>query len=128
MTNLLSLKFWFNFNYVPFQPLTWKILLIFVGLLIIGTIILAFFRKRPSAFKLTLIKLFNFSLTNALIGALLLFFNYEMALFFSARVFWLFWFVGMFIWLIFIFKEFRKIPARKKEIAAEKAFNKYLPK
>ncbi|OGF24220.1 hypothetical protein A3H66_02200 [Candidatus Falkowbacteria bacterium RIFCSPLOWO2_02_FULL_45_21] len=71
--------------------------------------------------------LYYFFLTNAIIGLILLFFNYEMVPFLSARFWFLFWGAGMIVWLFFIYKIIIKIPHKKEQLEKEKEFKKYIP-
>jgi len=66
-------------------------------------------------------------LTNAVVGLILAFFNYEMVPFLSARFWFLLWGAGLVVWLIFIGKIITKIPQKRAQLEKEKEFKKYLP-
>jgi len=103
---------------------------LFMGLIIllaILAIIMATIKKRGGIYRGFLKRLYGFFLSNALIGLILLFFNYELVPFFSAR-FWLgFWILEMIVWLIFILKNLKSIPQKKRQSDKEKELKKYLP-
>ena len=127
MKNLLTWKFWFNLRPEPMQNLPKYIIAGIIILLILLAVTTAFKKKRKGAYQKTLIKLYNFSATNAFLGLLIIFFNYETAPFFSSRFWFGLWVLGMIIWLIFIIKAAKKIPARIQELKKEAQFKKYLP-
>ncbi len=71
--------------------------------------------------------LYYFSFSNAFVGVVFLFFNYEQVPFLSARFWFLGWGMLMAVWLAFIFKLLVGIPAEKKRLAAAKEYRKYIP-
>ncbi|MFA5023904.1 MAG: hypothetical protein WC523_03030 [Patescibacteria group bacterium] len=127
MTNLLTLSYWFNLRPETLIPAGQKCFLGFIILLGVLALLIALFKKKGGIYRGFLKRLYGFSLSNALIGLILLFINYEMVPFFSAR-FWLaLWIIIMLIWLIYILKNLKTIPAQKKNREAEKELKKYLP-
>lgn len=127
--NLLSLSYWFNLRPRLFTPLTLKVILAFILLLLIFTLTVAVVKKKwlKSLYSGFWNNLYYFFLTNFIVGMLLTFFNYEMVPFLSARFWFLFWGAGIIIWLIFIYKIIVKIPQKKMLLEKEKEFKKYLP-
>ncbi|MDD5291274.1 MAG: hypothetical protein PHZ04_04155 [Patescibacteria group bacterium] len=128
MANLLSLKFWFNLRPDALLPVYQKTFIIFVLVLIIFFLFHRFFiAKRGGLYAFFWRQLSSFSLANAFIGLILLFFNYEFIPFLSARFWLLLWAVFMLVWLIFIAKSLLKIPEKKKKFEEEKEYKKYIP-
>ena len=127
MTNLLTWRFWFTLRPETLTPFAQKW---FFGLLIIFAllaIMLALVKRKSSVYRGFFKRFYDFCIWNAIIGLILLFFNYEMVPFFAAR-FWLaLWFIIMIVWLIFILKKLKKIPLQKKQKAQEQELKKYLP-
>lgn len=127
MNNLLTLKFWFNLRPTQLMPFAKYALIALIAILILLAIITAIKKTKGSIYKKTLRRLYNFGSVNAIIGLLLLFFDYEQAPFFSSR-FWLgLWFIGMVIWIAYILKGLKSIPLRKEELEKQAQFKKYLP-
>lgn len=124
---LLSPKFWFNWRPSEMGPGTFKIFVGFLLVLVITMVLFAILKKQKSVYGVIWRKLNLFSLSNLLIGAVLMFFSYELLPVLSARIWLLVWAIGMIAWLVFISRNMIKIPklrARKKE---EAEFNKYIP-
>lgn len=127
MTNLLTWRFWFTLRPETLSPLAQKC---FVGLLIVFAIlaiITALIKRKGGVYRGFFKRIYNFCLSNAIIGLVILFFNYELVPFFSAR-FWLaLWAIVMTVWLIFIIKKLKTIPRQKKQQEHEQELKKYLP-
>lgn len=127
MTNLLTWRFWFALRPESLTPLSQKV---FVALLI-AFVVIAFFmllaKKKSSLYRGFFKRLYTFFLSNAIIGGILFFLNYEMVPFFAAR-FWLgIWGLTMLVWLALILKKLRVIPIQKKKQEQDKELKKYLP-
>jgi hypothetical protein len=129
MGNFLSLNFWFNLRPEAFTPGSFKIILGIILLLIFLSVVSGIGKKRwsKSLYFSFWNSLYYFFLTNAIIGLLLTFFNYEMVPFLSARFWFLLWVIGMIIWLIFVSRIIIKIPQKKALLEKEKEFKKYIP-
>lgn len=127
MTNLLTLHYWFNLRPEPLASLGIKALIGLIILSLAASVLLFFVKQKKTLFRSFWIKLYNLFVTNIIICLFLLFFNFENAIFFSARFWFLLWFIIVIIWLINIFKSFRKIPSQKKQIKQEQEYRKYLP-
>jgi hypothetical protein len=127
MTNLLTLNYWFDLQPEALLPFAQKSLMWLVILLAAAALVIALIKNRSGVYRGFFKRLYSFCLTNALIGLLLIFFNYETVPFFSAR-FWLgLWALIMLIWLIVIFKKLKTIPVIIKQKEQEQALKKYLP-
>ncbi len=104
MGNLLSFRFWFNASFLPLLPL-WNV--IFMATLILfasaGVVFLVLKIKAKSKRKLWS-EIFDFTLANTVIGLILLFVYFEEVRFFSARVWFLLWFVEILAWAYKVFK------------------------
>jgi len=127
MNNLLTLKYWFTLRPETLNPLASKIFIAALLALIVLSVLFLWLKTRKGLYRHLFRKLYNFSLSNALIGLLLLFFNYENAIFFSARFWLLLWLIIMIIWLLSILKDLKKIPSLKQKNSAEEIYKKYLP-
>lgn len=123
------MNFWFNLRPGTFTVFSLKIILSLILLLIILAFVSGLGKKRwiKSLFAGLWHSLYYFFLTNAIIGLILIFFNYEMVPFLSARFWFLLWGISIVIWLFFIYKIIIKIPQKKARLEKEKEFKKYLP-
>ena len=127
MKKFLHFTYWFNYYALPFGRTSW---LIFAGLIIclfIAALIFNRLKQRSHLLTGMWTKLFDWSITNGLIGLFLFFFNYEQAHFFADRFWLLAWLLVMFVWLIMILSHLKRLPKIKKEIAAQELYRKYLP-
>jgi len=128
MGNLLSLKFWFNLRPGALLPIYQKTFIIFVLALVIFFLFCRLLTGRKKGLYISLWRrLQSFSLANAFIGLILLFFNYELVPFLSARFWLLLWAALMLVWLVFIAKSLLAIPEKKKKLEEEKEYRKYIP-
>jgi hypothetical protein len=125
--SLLSLSFWFNLRPGSMAQLYSYSLMGLIVLLFVLAIIFFVSKRKKSLYKKMLSNLYDFSVSNAFIGLLLLFFNYEIVPFFSARFWFLLWLIVSILWLYYILKELKKIPARKKQLETTDEIKKYLP-
>jgi len=129
MGNFLTLNFWFDLRPEVFTGFSLKIVLGFILLLIVLAVVTGIGKKRwvKSLYSGLWNSLYYFFLTNAVIGLVLTFFNYEMVPFLSARFWFLLWGVSLAVWLFFIYRTIIKIPQKKARLEKEKEFNKYIP-
>lgn len=128
MKNFLTLKFWFNLRPDQLLPVFQKTFVGFILFFVIFSLICRFFGfKKRGIYAPIWRRLYSFSLTNVFVGLFLLFFNYEMIPFLSARFWFLLWAVIMVIWLVFVAKNLLKIPEKKKKIEEENKYQKYIP-
>jgi hypothetical protein len=127
MKNLLTWKYWFTVNPEPFTALAFKVLIAFIILLLIAAAISAILKRRSGLYRGALKRIYNLSATNFVIGLIILFFNYENVPFLSSRMWLGFWLLEIIIWKLFIIKNLKEIPKKKKELEAAKELKKYLP-
>ncbi|OIO06948.1 hypothetical protein CO115_02070 [Candidatus Falkowbacteria bacterium CG_4_9_14_3_um_filter_36_9] len=129
MSNLLSLKFWFNLRPVSLLPIYKNTLIVFVILIFIAYLLVLIINKRnkKNLYSRFWKNLNAFCLANAIISLILLFFNHERISFFSARFWFLVWGIEMIIWLVFIIKKLKEIPKLREQLVKEKEYNKYIP-
>lgn len=132
MKNLLSIHFWFNVRPPQLTPLS-QYLLIGLVILFLGSAIFFFFKKRKKGTKKNFYleiwrNLYTFCLTNAILGSLFLFFNYQMIPFFSSRFWYVVWFLVMVTWIFFIIKKLKTVPEKIKQAEQQEKYKKYLPK
>lgn len=127
MTNFLTLNYWFNLRPEPLMPFAQKGYIALIILLAVVALSIAIFNKKTGIYRGFFKRLYNLALSNAVIGLILLFFNYETVPFLSARFWILFWIVIMFIWLICILKNLKNIPEQRRRQEEEKELKKYLP-
>lgn len=131
LDKILSWNFWFNLRPGRLIAFYQYGLLTVTGLLfIVATIsyIKKQNRKRKSNTNLPFWRrLYYFGLTNACLGVMFIFLNYEMIPFFSSRFWYPIWAAVMIVWLYFTLKLLKTVPARIKEKEREKNYKKYLP-
>lgn len=127
MKNLLTLNYWFTTRPESLIVSAQNFFNAYVAFLLLAAIAIFIFKRRPGIYKGIWQRLYLFSVTNAIIGFILLFLNYEAVPFFSARFWLLLWGLSSLVWLLFVIKQLRKIPGLKKKIDAEQEFKKYLP-
>ena len=127
MQNLLTWRFWFNLRPEPLLPIFFNLFLGFLILLLLISIITGIKKNQKSLYKIFWKKFYNFSVSILVIGSLLLFFNYERAIFLSSRFWLLIWLIIMLLWLIPIIKQLKLIPEKQKKLLEEQEFKKYLP-
>ena len=127
MKNLLTLNYWFDLRPETLIPYAQKAFIGLIALFIILAIFVIIIKKRGGIYRGFLKRLYSFFWSNAIIGLVLFFFNYEMVPFFSAR-FWLgLWLIMMAIWIFFILKKLKTIPQQKRQLEQEKKLKKYIP-
>lgn len=126
MENLLTINYWLNLRPDLFTALAWKLFIGLIILLAVLAILITIIKKR-GVYRGVFKRLYGFCLGNTVIGLVLLFVNYEMVPFFSARFWLIIWVAVMIAWLIFIIKACLAIPRQKKELEKVKELNKYLP-
>ncbi len=127
MTNLLTLSYWFNLRPESLIPIANKLFIVFIILLIFSAVCSLLVKRKVKLYRRFFQRIYNFSLTNIILGLILFFFNYESLPFFSARLWLGLWAIEIIVWLLFIVKALKTIPKKKKKMEEEKEFNKYLP-
>jgi amino acid transporter len=109
-------------------PIYQKALVIFIVVLVVAAVIFSFIRKkRKGLYSKVWRVLRGFSLSNAIVGLIILFFNYEMVPLLSARFWFVLWGIEMIVWLFFILRMAREIPKKKEQLEKEREFKKYIP-
>ena len=128
MGNLLKLNFWFNMTPGNLTQGALRLIIIFLAVLLIGVVIFKILKNRKrNLYNKIWNKLYFFSLSNLIIGLVLLFFSYELLPFLSMRFWFLLLGLSMIVWLVFIFKVLNEIPKVKAKMAKEDEYRKYLP-
>ncbi len=129
MSSLLSFQFWLNLKPPIMLPIFQKTFFASLAVLAAVAAILYFIKKRneKNLYNNFWSSLYNFCLTNFIIGIIIYFFNFESAPFLSARFWFLIWGAEMVVWLFFIIRLFLKIPERKERLEKDKEFKKYIP-
>ncbi len=129
MGNFLTWNFWLSARPGAFTGFSLKLVLGFIFLLIILLIISGVIKKRwsNSLYSSFWNSVYTFFLTNAIIGLFLVFFNYEMVPFLSARFWFLLWAISILVWVFFICRIIIKIPEKRARLEKEKEFKKYIP-
>ena len=128
MNNILTVNFWFNMQPPAMLPLFnylfIALLFIFLALAIFAII----FKTKKKAYKTFWKMFYEFAATNLLIGSIFYFFNYQRAVFLSARFWFIIWFILILVWLFFIIIHYKKIPKKIEKLKVENEYKKYLPK
>ena len=127
MNNLLTFKFWIASRPPKLLPLYQNILYAITAIFIIASFMFARLKKKKSVYQKIYAKLFDFSVANSIISLFILFFNLETIPFFSTRLWFILWLIEIVVWLVFIFKEFKKIPKKRDEYKKNEEYKKYIP-
>lgn len=129
MNNLFSLNLWLNPRPGPLMPQYQQYFVILTVILVIMTIIIGFIqaRNKNNLYSGFWSGFYYFCLTNAIISSFLLFFTYESIPFLSSRFWFLLWGTEILIWLFFLAKRLIEVPKRKKRLAEEMQYKKYIP-
>jgi hypothetical protein len=127
MKNFLNLQFWFNQRPGLLASSFTNVLIGLIILFIIATVLSLIFKSKKGFFAKLWSKIFNLSLTNTIIGVLLLFFSHELIPLLSSRFWFLLWAAGFITWLVFIIIYIKTLPAKRKEQEQEREYKKYIP-
>ena len=127
MSTLLSSDFWFNLRPGSLGSTPRNIFIGLIIALIIFAVLLFIAKKKKGSFKNLFISLYNFCISNAFIGLLILFFNYEIIPFFSAHFWFLLWLIIAIWWMFNILKKLKRISIQKKQKTEVDEIKKYLP-
>lgn len=128
---LLAFSFWFKLAPDPLLPFFQMAFLIFFGLLVAAGIVAGqIYKKKKDNFVLRFAAKYlkNWLLAAGITGFLLLFFNYERAVFLSARFWYIAWFLSFGIWMFFIVKKIKTLPQKEDALRKKAQFDKYLPR
>jgi tellurite resistance protein TehA-like permease len=128
MGNFFSLNFWINTRPGSLSPFGMQVLTFFAVLMIALFFLTKIMQKKKGGLYFKLFdKLNSFFIANFLICLMYMFFTYELIPLLSARFWFLFWIIGMIVWLYFIFKHMQTIPEKKKKLEEKQEFEKYIP-
>ena len=127
MQHLFSLSYWFNLRPETLSGVGQTMFIVLLSFFLFAILLIFIAKKKMGIYRGFFKKISNFCVGNFIIGGLLLFFNYEIIPFFSAR-FWLaIWGVVMIVWLYFILINLKRIKTIKNENTREDELKKYLP-
>ena len=126
--NLLTFSYWFNPRPEPYGG--W--LQLGLGLLVLLFIALTLYSKLRSKKKELVYhrfwgNVFDFSLTQSIVGLLLVFFNYEMIAVLMSKFWYLLWLIEIIVWLVLLIKQRTKLSLRKQALLQQQEYKKYLP-
>lgn len=128
MQNLLTIKFWLNMRPGALLPVYHKTLIALIIIFAILFFVFSFLtKKKGDIYNKVWRSLKSFSLSNAIISVLILFFTYEMVPLLSSRFWFLVWGIEILVWLFFMAQTAREIPKRREALDREKEFKKYIP-
>jgi len=128
MGNLLTFNFWFNYYFVPLMPFWLYVFIAVVILFAAASIVFLFLKIKAKKKKKLWSELFDFSLSNLIVGSILLFVYYEEVRFFSARIWLVLWSAEILFWSFKLFKYARTFYIKREDLSAQDSFKKYLPK
>lgn len=127
MNNLITLNYWFNMRAGELTNTAQWLLVSFIVILAIFYISSYLYSKKRGLYFKIANRVNSFSITNLIIGLVLLFFTYEAIPFLSMRLWFMVWFISMIAWLFFIIKNLLQIPKLKEALEKEREFKKYIP-
>ncbi|MEI7452368.1 MAG: hypothetical protein WCK37_04190 [Candidatus Falkowbacteria bacterium] len=128
MGNFLTFNFWFDYYFTPLTPWCFNIFVAAVAIFIVATIVFLILKLKAQTKKKLWSEIFDFSLGNAVIGLILLLVYYEEVNFFSARIWFAFWFIEIIFWAWHLVKYGKTFFAKRDDAKAQDTFKKYLPK
>lgn len=125
---MLSLNFWFSMKGEMMLATRW---LLIVVLLVMSGYILYYIANTVSLKKNSLRKVYRrllgFSQTNLIFGLYLWFVMEQVVPVLSARVWLLFWFAEMFLWLASIYKHYKRVANSDTSELNNNKLKKYIP-
>lgn len=127
MSHLFSAQFWFNQRPDLLSSGSKTVLISFIVFCLVSLIIAIFFKLKKDFYSRFWGKLISFFVSNALIGAVLLFFCQQLIPLLSSRFWFILWGIGIIFWLTFIILYVKEFPAKKKESVKERELKKYIP-
>jgi len=128
---LATLNFWFKLAPDPLLPVFYYGFVVFFSLLVFASVVcgLIYSKERERyVLRYGAKYLKNWLLAAGITGYLFLFFNYERAVFLSARFWYVVWALAFGTWLIFVIKKIKRLPAKQTQLHKQARFEKYLPK
>ena len=129
MTNLLSLKFWFTIYPPDLSPISIKMYVGLIALLIIASFLIkiSIIKSKERLHRRLLRKFQTLNVSNIVMLLILFFLMYETVPFLSGRFWLLFLILGNGVWVFYIYKFYSVIPNKKQERETEEQYNKYIP-
>lgn len=127
ITNLFKVDYWADLRPRYFDETAAYVV---VGILIaslVAAIIIFFLKRKGGVYKHILSRVYSLLLTNFIVGSILFFFRFQLIPFLSARFWAGIWGIALIVWLYFIIKEARTIPAKRAAFELEKERSKYIP-
>lgn len=126
--NIFQLSYWLNTRPGSLEPTVQKYFIVFIALLFVFLLFTIYLKNVKKGSYLRIWRRLNsFALGNFLIALFLLFFTHEKAVFLSARIWFLLWFAVMLAWMVFIYKDLKKIPEMRKKRVENEEYKKYIP-
>ncbi len=127
ITNLLKISYWTDLRPRYFGETTFYLVLGVLIASLLAAIVIFFLKRKGGAYKKTLSQIYSLLIANFIVGSLLLFFRFELVPFLSARFWTGLWIISLLIWIYFIIKEAKKIPAKIQALKLEQEKKKYIP-
>jgi uncharacterized membrane protein len=127
MGRFFTWTYWFNLRPQPIGFRTEVYFLIFCALLAALYVWLKIKRKKGLDSKLYR-SLADFSLTNAIIAALLVFANWQMIPVVIMKMWLAVWLAEMVFWAYLMLSRIQKTKSRREELEQQKILKKYIPK
>lgn len=128
MTLIQTYDYWFNTRPELLSKIGVAVLVV-VGLACCYLIYLAKVKQKNKDYSRALwYRLENFAITNAVLSFLMALCYYQGIPFLSAKFWLLLWIIINVVYLNWLYRKFKKIPARLEKIKQEKEFKKYIPK
>ena len=129
---IIQPKYWFDLSPSPMSGTSQKVLLaFFVTLFIAGMVLRAMEKsKRFDRFVGRAVhRASHIGVTMGCLGLMFLFFSFEQVRLFGARFWFLFWVIGLLVWLGFVLYDYLKVVPREKQLEdVRRQKEKYLPK
>jgi len=127
-TNFITLSYWFDGQPGNLAAGALKLIAIFLAGLFLVTIVAYLKTKnKKDIYYKGWIKLITFTITNLVLGLLILFIYYEAVPYLSMRIIGLIWLISMIAWGYTIFRTFKVVPENIEKRKKEQEFKKYIP-
>ena len=128
MSQLLTLDFWFTMR----GEISPVLRFVFIGLIIVFTFLYLYLKYTKNSWKKSLMNKINigilsFITINIFLALYLWFVFEEQVPMLSARIWLIIWLAEMFLWVMNIFKAYRKIPSLKENLEKKRKLKKYIP-
>lgn len=128
MSNLFTLKFWFDLYPPILLPIFMAILTAIIILFAICAVVFWVLNKKiKGPYRKVYQALHVCFTTNTILGLALLFFNYEGIPLLSARFWFLIWGIQLVIWVVLVLMPIREVDSKIQRKQAELEYKKYIP-